>query len=252
MMGEEKTVSQPASELDGRPEAALKSHLDEKGSPEVPPGPSTEKIVATVSGNVKKELGGPLGGAHVSIEISIDSDADGKYNLTIPVSERKKLTMRISCLGFENQSKEIEVSPNQQLTVDFSMGKGKSSLEGTVCDEETGQLLADAYVSIESQKMYTSADGHFAFTEIDANRRYPLTAYKDGYETKSFLAEWVEPGKPLICQIKLSKKKPKEKNDEKKQDLETKSPRRRTESREWEREMADTWRARRRDDQDSG
>jgi hypothetical protein len=237
-MEEEKAAQQSVPKPKENHQVPLVSRPDEKVTAEPSPELPTSVAMATVSGNVKKELDGPLGGAHVSVEISMDSDADGKYKLTIPVSERKKLTMKISCLGFVSQSREIEVSPNGQLTVDFSMGKGKSSLEGTVCDEETGQLLAEAYVSIESQKMYTSADGHFAFKEIDANRRYPLTAYKDGYETTSFLAEWVEPGKPLMCQIKLAKKKPQEEKKKNPPKQETRPPAlgHRGRDREYERE----------------
>ena len=141
-------------------------------------------------------------------EAEVHSDADGKYSLSIQMSEPKTMTLNISCLGFENQSKEIELSPDAQLSLDFIMGKGKSSLEGVVSDEETGQPIAGVYVSIESQVMYTSQDGHFAFNGIEANRRYPLTAYSDGYETKSVLVDWVESGKPLTYQMKLSKKKP--------------------------------------------
>jgi hypothetical protein len=206
----------PAPQISITPEehagAPLKTQPDAKSVP----AESAEKLKATVSGNVKKEWDGPLGGAKVTVGESEGlSDADGKFSLSVPIDERKTLTLNISCLGFQSQSKQIEISPNDKLAFDFLMGKGRSALEGTVCDEETGLPISDAYVSIESQKMYTPADGRFAFAEIEANRRYPLTAYKDGYETKTFLAEWVEPGKPLICQIKLAKKKPEEKKDEK-------------------------------------
>jgi hypothetical protein len=190
--------------------APLKTQPDAKSVP----AESAEKLKATVSGNVKKEWDGPLGGAKVIVGESEGlSDADGKFSLSVPIDERRTITLNISCLGFQSQSKQIEISPNDKLAFDFLMGKGRSSLEGTVCDEETGLPISNAYVSIESQKMYTSADGRFAFVEIEANRRYPLTAYKDGYETKSLLGDWLEPDKPLTCQIKLTKKKPDEKKD---------------------------------------
>jgi hypothetical protein len=211
---EEKAAPQSASVPKDQANAGLESQPNVHGAPEQPPAESAEKPTATISGNVKKEWDGPLGGAKLTVGGSEGlSDADGKYSLSVPIAEPKTLTLDISCLGFQNQSKQIEISPNDQLTLDFLMGKGRSSLEGTVCDEETGLPISNAYVSIDSQKMYTSADGRFAFAEIEANRRYPLTAYKDGYETKSLLADWVEPGKPLTCQIKLMKKKPEEKKD---------------------------------------
>jgi hypothetical protein len=209
---EDKSAPQSASAPKNQVNAELESRPNIRSAPQQGPAESAEKPTATISGDVKKEWDGPLGGARVTVGGSEGlSDADGKYSLSVPLAERKSLTLNISCLGFQSQSKQIEISPNDQLTLDFLMGKGRSSLEGTVCDEETGLPISNAYVSVESQKMYTSADGRFAFVEIEANRRYPLTAYKDGYETKTLLADWVEPSKPLTCQIKLTKKRPEEK-----------------------------------------
>lgn len=169
----------------------------------------TEKVpTATISGNITKESGGPLGGAKVTCgDLSCDSDYDGNYTLTVKLTEKTELTIDVSCIGYLSQSKKIEVSPRDKLNADFVMGKGKSSIEVYVYDKKARAPLPGAYVSIESQSGYTDQQGHFVFAGIAALKRYPITVYKDGYETETFLSDWVEFGKARVLYVHLKHKK---------------------------------------------
>lgn len=168
----------------------------------------TEEVpTATISGRVSKEAGEPLGGAKVKCgDFSCDSGYTGEYTLTVKLTEKTEFTIDVSCNGYVSQSKKIEISPEDELSVDFIMEKGKSSIEVYVYDKKTRTPLPGAYVSIESQSAYTDQQGHLIFEGIDALKRYPITIYKDGYETETFLSDWVEPGKARVLHVHLKHK----------------------------------------------
>jgi hypothetical protein len=165
--------------------------------------PSTE---ATIAGNIYKPTGDPLGGASIELVTNkIFSKSDGTYTMKIPMTEKGKVTLAVSCIGYVGETKEVNLSPTETLNLDFTLGKGKASIEGYVYDKDTRAKLPRAYVSIESQRIYADENGHYAFKGLDAVKRYPFTCYKDGYKTEIFLSDWVQPDQTLTQDIYLTK-----------------------------------------------
>jgi hypothetical protein len=161
---------------------------------------------ATIAGTVYKPTGDPLGGASIELVTNkIFSKSDGTYTMRIPVPENGKVTVNVSCIGYVSETKEMNVSPAETLSLDFTLGKGKASIEGFVYDKDTRERLPRAYVSIESQRIYADENGHYAFKGLDAVKRYPFTCYKDGYKTEIFLSDWVQPDQTLTQDIYLTK-----------------------------------------------
>ncbi len=110
---------------------------------------------ATITGIIHKPTGDALGGASVELVIKkVFSSSDGNYTLKVPVPEDGKVTLAISCIGYQSETKEVKVTPDESLSLDFTLGKGKASIEGDVYDKDTRAKLGGAYVSIESQRIY--------------------------------------------------------------------------------------------------
>jgi hypothetical protein len=163
--------------------------------------------VATISGKITRHIGGPLGGVVVqSGTIKTSSDRNGEYALKVPVGKEMKAVISFTSIGFLTETREVEVAAGSSLALDLTMGMGLTTLEGHVYDKETGSTLAGAYVSIETARTYTDEEGYFVFRDVNAITRYPITVYKDGFETKMTMSEKAEPGKPLKCDVLLERK----------------------------------------------
>ena len=165
--------------------------------------------VVTVSGKVSRQIGGPLGGVVVRCGAAqTSSNKDGGYTLKIPVGKQRKVVISFTSVGFLAETREVDGAPDSRLTVDVTMGMGSTTLEGHVYDRVTGSALAGAYVSIETARTHTDAEGYFVFRDVNAITRYPITVHKDGFETKMIMSERAEVGRPLKCDVHLDRKVP--------------------------------------------
>lgn len=97
---------------------------------------SLRQSKTTITGRVMTENGQPLAGANVHINelnISVDTDAAGRYSLTIP-SDRlddRAAIVRAAAIGYAPQEQELKVAAGSQ-TADFELRQQRMQLSEVV------------------------------------------------------------------------------------------------------------------------
>lgn len=84
----------------------------------------------TISGTVKdQESGEALAGATILVvgtTTGTTTDAQGRFTITVPAG---KVSLQVSTIGFQTQTKEFEVAAGSAQTFDFSMPAGDRALD---------------------------------------------------------------------------------------------------------------------------
>ncbi len=130
--------------------------------------------------------------------ITITDNRDETYNTTTgksghynqEVDGNKNYTVKAEKKGYRTQHKGVYVKAGDETTVNFELEKDdgdKTKIYGYVKDNETGDSIGDAKVSIEGQNQsyttYTDRDGHYD-QELEQGGNYEVTAEAEGYKTE--------------------------------------------------------------------
>jgi len=188
-----KVVSREVSLAVGAPATADFS-LD------APTGPG--RIVGTVKGPDGKPLAGVLvrvdGGAEVK------SDADGDFLL--PKAGPGPVTVTAALNGYEKGDEVVQVPPEAQARVDFTLKptgvRAKATLKGVVSGSDSAVPKATLRVVELKLTLKARADGRYE-VEVPGGR-YTLTIQAPGYVTQSKTLE-VADGDQAIFHVELEK-----------------------------------------------
>lgn len=109
-----------------------------------------------ITGTVKDTKNAPVIGASVTInETGQGTTADENGNYTIPIAQRKKVTVEVSSTGFSGQSKVVNLE-NGAGTADFVLKEGSNAL---------GEIIVTATSSRRSQQVTS-----MSVTKIDGEK----------------------------------------------------------------------------------
>jgi len=125
-----------------------------------------------------------------STTTSINSDANGEYFVVVNQGE---LTINVSAIGFKSvggtgtvgEGDTIDFSP--QLVDENSTEPVVSDVFGIIVDQETGEPLSNAVITVVGQNLSieSNAQGEFSFSEFDEGAAQ-LSISKSGYVTSTY------------------------------------------------------------------
>lgn len=143
-----------------------------------------------ISGKVTDLFGNPVEGATVSVEVdntvlSDVTDASGEYRIE-HVTAGEGYTVRASKEKYldgirENVTVKVgETTQNIDITVIYNIG----AIEGIVLDSGRKAVAGAKVTAVSGNERYTTITddkGRFVLNEVEAGRKYTITAGKDGY-----------------------------------------------------------------------
>ena len=132
----------------------------------------------TLTGTVtNRDTSAPIAGAEVYVgDISVQTDASGKYQFTLPVRD---YTVTVSADGYIQQEETAIIIADDSTILDFQLAPMDGTLSGMVVDRVTSAPIAGARVEVNGSSAQTDTSGTYRLTLGVGS--YTATVLADGY-----------------------------------------------------------------------
>ncbi|MCL4538853.1 MAG: carboxypeptidase regulatory-like domain-containing protein [Bacteroidetes bacterium] len=162
---------------------------------------SMEPAATTVSGTVTDATTKtPIGSVVITLgSQSTTTSTQGTYSFSNVAPGG--YTVTASGANYISQSKQIQVSPGQPQTVNFSLQPSTTTVSGTITDATTNTTISGATVTLGTQSATTSSGGSYSFSNVQAGN-YTVTASANGYNSTSQQIQ-VSAGVPQTVDLSL-------------------------------------------------
>jgi len=162
-------------------------------------------IPANISGYVRDLAGNAISQAKVeAVGITTFTNTNGFYTLSnVPTGT---ITVKASKAGYSTEQETIETESGQAYTIDFNLSvSATGTISGTITDQETGQPIQGATVSISGPTLAsttTNADGEYEITLLPLGT-YNVKASKAGYTDSTAITTptQVQPAQTVNLQL---------------------------------------------------
>ncbi len=166
-------------------------------------GEGSDDTSGIVKGLITSNITGEqISGVIVKIgTLQAESDLEGQYELSDVPTGSKEITATI--MGFQDYTGTVEVNENQVTFNDIKMTPLLTGgyVSGKVLDEDTGDPIEGAVVSINSISTKSDSEGVYLLTGIPAGLQ-TILAKKDGFEIYSGTIQ-VDSVRPSFKQIDM-------------------------------------------------